>query len=328
MNNVKTILDNTTKKSKSKDVCVLGTNKDIRYIKFSNNGILYGVGGNQSYSELDDNIFMFEPYRCESIKTQKAVEVKYFTMDERREELYYADFQKKNLVKLSMKDLSIIKEADIYGISPQMVSDENSDYIFLIYDQPLWIEKRRKSDLMAELRLDVLRSDVCGFGSIGISLSLGGGHSLFASFMNCKRGIIEIDISNLYPVKLLEPEDKINWYIATSHINNSLYVAYPSRNYISEYDLKSLTLKRHINAGFGIRFILESYDGKLLYAADYLTGKIYIIDIIGNKILNIYQFGRKTYAIAEHPFTHNIFVGGPAGIWEIEFEGDNEKQKH
>ncbi|MGB9600582.1 MAG: hypothetical protein ACPL7I_08510, partial [Myxococcota bacterium] len=66
MNNVKTILDNTTKKSKSKDVCVLGTNKDIRYIKFSNNGILYGVGGNQSYSELDDNIFMFEPYRCES----------------------------------------------------------------------------------------------------------------------------------------------------------------------------------------------------------------------------------------------------------------------
>lgn len=319
---IKLVLNNLKYSQKFKEICRLGTEKDIRYLRFSSAGVLYGSGGNQSYSELDNNFFMFEPYNCNSMKTHRAVEVKYFAMDERRGEIYYADFQKKNLVKLNMSDLSVINEVQISGISPQLISEEDSDYLYLIYDQPLWIEKRRKADLLPELRLDILKSGICRFGSIGISLSFGYNDYLFGAFMNCTNGIVKIDNNNLFPVQLLKTESDIIWYITSSKINNALYVAHPFHKFIAEYDLNNSTLRRRIKVGYGIRFILESMDGKLLYAADYLSGKIYKIELKNNKILSTYQFGRKTYAIAEHPQTHNIFVAGPAGVYEIEYEDE------
>ena len=313
---VRKILDNKIGNS-SKPIPNLSTGKDIRYITFSTNGVLFGCGGNQSDNKPDRNIFSFDPYNPGVIHAQYAVEVKYLYIDEKFGAVYALDFRRYRLSKMDIKDLRIIQEEDGVGLSPQLISDAESEYLYVIYDQPLIVEKRRKDNLQVEARLDVLKSGICPFGSIGISISNGIGDSILASYINCRYNIIEIDRSNMYPLRLLPAEYSIPWYITTSKKRNSLYIAYPEKDFISELDLKNLTIKRRIPAGYGIRFILETTDGKYLFAADYFKGIIYMIDLNSGEVVRSYEFGRKTYAIAEHPTTKNIFVGGPNGIWEI-----------
>ncbi len=315
--NIERVLFNNKNDLFNKEKLNLGTGTDIRYIVFDNSGKLYGCGGNQSISYPNKNIFSYD-INSKILKFKEAVEVKYLILNEDRNELFYADFQTRVLAKLDINTLKNKAEVDLPGYSPQMAFD-NRGGIIIIYDQPLIVERRSLADLALISSMDIIKSGLCPFGSIGISLSSGIDDKILLMYMGCSYGLIEINSENLFPLRRMYLEyPPLPWYITYSKKREEYYITNTVKSYISVLDARSLAYKNKINAGYGIRFILVSSDSRRLFAADYFSGKIYFINIEDGSILNVFQFGRKTYGIAEHPLTKDIYVAGPDGVWKIE----------
>lgn len=125
-----------------------------------------------------------------------------------------------------------------------------------------------------------------------------------------------IDAENYEQISIVIPSFAVG--IAVNEQDNIVYVALPMKGLVGAYDANNLAPMKFIRAGFGVRELAFDRGRQVLYAGNYITGKIKAFDTKHGTLTKEFFSGRRIRRLAYSDTLRKLFVANANGFLEMD----------